>query len=146
MAQIWDGPFGNLYAGRYYHGHGCCEPLSGLEVYASETKIHGIQFSFGGARKGRIGSPLGERFELTLKPKEVIVSVMGAGKQFLTKLVVKTSAGRILAAGDVKQEGWESQGARLEDVRGYASLRAIHALSFAWAKGAEMVRTRFFAY
>lgn len=138
--QIWDGPFGFANAGKYYHGHGCCDPLSALEVYASDSKIFGIQFSFGGVRKGRIGSPLGELFALTLKPKEVIVSVAGAGTDSLTKLVVTTSLGRMLAAGNVQQKGWESKGAKLEDVRGYASEKAVHALSFAWAKDEKTPR------
>lgn len=140
--QVWDGPYGNPYAGTYYHGNGCCEPLTAIEVFGTGSKVFGIQFSYGGVQKGRMGSPTGERFELRLEKDEVVTCVEGAGKEWLTKLVVRTNRGAVLAVGEVDSDGWRGEGSKLDDVSGFASGDAIHALSFAWS-GGLLVRLRF---
>jgi hypothetical protein len=130
--QVWDGPYGNPNAGKYYHGNGCCEPLTAIEVFATGSRVFGIQFSYGGVRKGRMGSPTGVRFELELSKQEVITSVEGAGETWLTKLVFKTNRGRTLVAGGGTGGSWRSAGTRLDDVSGFASEDGIRSLSFAW--------------
>jgi hypothetical protein len=65
----------------------------------------------------------------------VVTCIEGAGKEWLTKLVVKTNLGAVLAVGDVDSDGWRSEGTKLDDVSGFASENGIHALSFAWAGG-----------
>jgi hypothetical protein len=143
--QVWDGPYGNPNAGKYYQGNGCCEPLTAIEVFATESRVFGIQFSYGGVRKGRMGSPNGVRFELGLSNQEVITSVEGAGEIWLTKLVFKTNRGRTLAAGGGKAGSWRSTGTRLDDVSGFASEDGIRSLSFAWRLDSQVGSEAFFS-
>jgi hypothetical protein len=70
---------------------------------------------------------------LELRDGEVITSVEGAGDIHLTKLKFTTNMGEVLVAGDSSTGGWHSEGTRLEDVSGFFTGDAVHALSFAWA-------------
>lgn len=70
---------------------------------------------------------------LDLRTGEYVTSVEGAGEGHLVKLKMTTNRGQLLLAGDPSAEGWQSTGNKLDDISGFYSEDAIHALSFAWA-------------
>lgn len=138
ISQIWEGPFGNE-TGRYFAMQPSYnEPLSGIDIWADDRQIHGIELYIGKNKAGRFGSPGGKKSSLHLEPGEEFIEAEGSGENQVLSLWVKTNRGRKIGGGcGTCVREWVTRGKRLLGVIGYSGLSletepVVNSISFAW--------------